>query len=209
MKTLERQPLLLVARQAVRVFAKVLALLDVLVARHRAQKAVVADAKYRVALDVGIFVGKIALLVAIVLVTGLAHLLVLITVILLVLELAKVDALWLVKELVMAQTWEARIQTNMVKKMRIVKIDSEDSNLIERKFYEYRAGRENISFLMKDKEVNIELLNEYIRIVEVRYYELEKTKVLMSKKYKPFDLNGKSYSYSFDFEEETIIYDEK
>ena len=97
----------------------------------------------------------------------------------------------------------------MVKEMRIVKIDSEDSNLIERKFYEYRAGRENISFLMKDKEVNIELLNEYIRIVEVRYCELEKTKVLMSKKYEPFDLKGKPYSYSFDFEEETIIYDEK
>lgn len=93
--------------------------------------------------------------------------------------------------------------------MRIVKIDSEDSNLIERKFYEHMAGKDNIAFLMKDDDVNSDILNEYIRIVETRYYEVEKCKVLLSKKYEPIDLKGKAYNYSFDFEEETIIYEEK
>mgnify|MGYP006974633129 CR=1 FL=1 len=93
--------------------------------------------------------------------------------------------------------------------MIVIKIDSEDSNLIERKFYEHAAGKDNIAFLMKDADVNRDLLQEYISIVEVRFFELEKLKVLMSKKYEPVELKGKSYVYTFDFENETIIYEEK
>lgn len=93
--------------------------------------------------------------------------------------------------------------------MIVIKIDSEDSNLIERKFYEHAAGKDNIAFLMKDADVNRELLQEYISIVEVRFFELEKLKVLISKKYEPVELKGKSYVYTFDFENETIIYEEK
>lgn len=93
--------------------------------------------------------------------------------------------------------------------MIVIKIDSEDSNLIERKFYEHAAGKDNIAFLMKDADVNRDLLQEYISIVEVRFFELEKLKVLISKKYEPVELKGKSYVYTFDFENETIIYEEK
>lgn len=93
--------------------------------------------------------------------------------------------------------------------MIVIKIYSEDSNLIERKFYEHAAGKDNIAFLMKDADVNRELLQEYISIVEVRFFELEKLKVLISKKYEPVELKGKSYVYTFDFENETIIYEEK
>jgi hypothetical protein len=93
--------------------------------------------------------------------------------------------------------------------MRIVKIDSEDSNLIERKFYEHAAGKDNISFLMKDADINRELLQDYINIVETRFFELEKSKTLISKKYEPVEFNGKPYTYSFNFEDETIIYEEK
>lgn len=93
--------------------------------------------------------------------------------------------------------------------MRIVKIDSEDSNLIERKYYSHAAGKDNIAFLMKDSEVNESILNEYINIVEQRYYELEKSKVLISKKYEPVELKGNAYTYTFNFEDETIIYEEK
>lgn len=93
--------------------------------------------------------------------------------------------------------------------MRIIKIDSEDSNLAERKFYEHMAGRDNIAFLMKDSDVNIALLQDYINVVEARFYELEKIKTLISKKYEPVELNGKSYNYSFNFEDETIIYEEQ
>lgn len=90
-----------------------------------------------------------------------------------------------------------------------VKILEEDSNLVEQKFYEYMAGRENIAFLMKDDDVNTCLLKEYIHTIEVRFYELEKCKTLISKKYEPIELNGKAYNFSFNFEEETIIYEEK
>lgn len=90
-----------------------------------------------------------------------------------------------------------------------IKIHTEDSNLIERKFYEHAAGRDNIAFLMKDRDVNRELLQEYINLVEVRFYELEKCKALISKKYEPVELHGKQYTYSFNFEDETIIYEEK
>ena len=41
------------------------------------------------------------------------------------------------------------------------------------------------------------------------YYELEKAKRILSKKYEPQELRGKSYDYYFDFEEETITYVEK
>ena len=92
--------------------------------------------------------------------------------------------------------------------MRIVKIDSEDCNLVERKFYEHMAGKDNIAFLMKDADVNEDILNEYIKIVEIRYYEVEKCKALISKKYLPEELSGKEYNYSFDFENETITYTE-
>ena len=87
-----------------------------------------------------------------------------------------------------------------------IKLLEEDNNLIERKFFEHAAGRDNVSFLMKDSDVNAELLDRYIAAVEIRFYELEKTKRLLSKKYEPQELNGKSYNYSFDFEEETITY---
>ena len=94
--------------------------------------------------------------------------------------------------------------------MRIeVKIYSEDSNLIERKYFEYSALKDCLAFLMKDEDVNKELLDKYVRSVGSMYYEVEKTKRLLSKKYEPQELHGKSYDYFFDFEDETITYVEK
>lgn len=93
--------------------------------------------------------------------------------------------------------------------MITIRINPEDSNLVERKYYEKEAGKDSISFLMKDADVNRELLQDYINIVEVRFVELEKLKTFMSKKYEPIELKGKSYIYTFNFEDETIIYEEK
>lgn len=90
-----------------------------------------------------------------------------------------------------------------------IKIHPEDSNLIERIFYEHAAGKDNIAFLMKDSDIDRKLLQEYIDIVEVRFFELEKYKSLISKKYEPNDLKGKPYTYTFNFEDETIIYEGK
>ena len=94
--------------------------------------------------------------------------------------------------------------------MRIViKMYSEDSNLVERKFFEHASMKDCVAFLMKDKDVNQELLDGYVRKVGGLYYELEKAKRILSKKYEPQEVHGKSYEYYFDFEDETITYAEK
>lgn len=93
--------------------------------------------------------------------------------------------------------------------MIIVRIDSEDCNLIERLFFEHSALRDCVAFLMKDNDVNQEMLDKYVKKVGSLYYELEMSKRLISKKYEPFEIKGKPYNYSFDFEEETITYVEQ
>lgn len=90
---------------------------------------------------------------------------------------------------------------------KVVKINSEDSTLVERKFYEHSAGKDNVAFLMRDKDVIWETLQHYIDVVETRFYELEKVKEQISKKYEPKEFAGQSYNFSFDFNEETIIYE--
>lgn len=94
-----------------------------------------------------------------------------------------------------------------MKRENVVKIDSEDNNLIERKYFEHAAGKDNIAFLMRGDEVNADLLQQYINIVEKRFYELEKSKKYISEKYCPDELKGKAYNYYFDFDEETITYE--
>ena len=89
----------------------------------------------------------------------------------------------------------------------VVKIDSEDSNYVERKFFEHAAGKDTVAFLMRDKDVQWDILQHYIDVVESRFIELEFTKSEMSKKYEPKDLEGASYKYSFDFNNESIIYE--
>lgn len=96
-----------------------------------------------------------------------------------------------------------------MRKHIVVKIDPEDSNLVERKYFEHAAGKDNIAFLMRGDEINMDVLQQYINIVEKRFYELEKSKKYISEKYCPDELKGKEYSYTFDFDEETIIYEQE
>ena len=91
----------------------------------------------------------------------------------------------------------------------VVRIDEVDSNLVERLFFEHAAMRDSVAFLMKDEDVKTSLLDKMLGDVSVLYYELEKTKRLLSKKYEPKEMSGKHYEYSFDFEDETITYVEK
>ena len=91
--------------------------------------------------------------------------------------------------------------------MKVVKIDSQDSNMIEQKFFEHAAGKDNIAFLMKDNDIDWSVLQHYINVVEVRFFELEQMKSRLSKKYEPSELKGKRYNFSFDFENETIAYE--
>lgn len=88
----------------------------------------------------------------------------------------------------------------LVNNSEIVKIESEDSLLVERKFYEHQAGRDNIAFLMKDKDVNWDILQHYIDVVETRWVELEMLKDEMDKKYCPENMRNKPHGYEFLFD---------
>ena len=88
----------------------------------------------------------------------------------------------------------------------IVSIDEQDSLLVERKFYEHQAGRDNIAFLMKDKEINWDILQHYVDVVETRWVELEMLKGEMDKKYRPDSIKGKNYGYEFLFDTHEMKY---
>lgn len=90
---------------------------------------------------------------------------------------------------------------------KVVKINSEDSKLVERMYYEHEAGKDNVAFLMHDKDVVWENLQYYIKEVDHRFFELEKAKRDMTKKYEPKEFEGKDYNYSFDFSNEEITYE--
>ena len=85
-------------------------------------------------------------------------------------------------------------------KAGIVDIDEQDSLLVERKFYEHQAGRDNIAFLMKDKDVNWDILQHYIDVVETRWVELEMLKDEMDKKYCPENMRNKPHGSEFLFD---------
>ena len=89
-----------------------------------------------------------------------------------------------------------------------VSIDPELSLNIERQFYEWKGGQENIAFLMKEKDVNHELLQEYINIVETRYASLEMLKTAAGKEFCPEFLkkSGEDYAYTFLFDSCEILY---
>ena len=71
---------------------------------------------------------------------------------------------------------------------------------MERKFYEHQAGRDNIAFLMKEKDINWEILQHYIDVVETRWVELELLKKEMGDKYCPEEYKDDFYSYEFLFD---------
>lgn len=91
-----------------------------------------------------------------------------------------------------------------INKTEFVGIDAQDSLLVERKFYEHQAGRDNIAFLMKDKDVNWEILQHYIDVVETRWVELEMLKDAMDKKYCPNYMIGKQHRYEFLFDKQQM-----
>jgi len=90
----------------------------------------------------------------------------------------------------------------------IVPIPQETSDKVERLFYEWRAGRETVAFLMKDKDVRWDILQNYINVVEARYTELEMMKDSISKEYAPIPIgdNGSPFDYTFLFDQSSIRY---
>lgn len=95
----------------------------------------------------------------------------------------------------------------MINKEKIVvAITSQESEAVERLFYLHKAGQNNIAFLAKDKDVQYDILQEYIDVVEARFVELDMLKKELGEKYKP-DL-GKEYNFTFDFDNNAIIFEE-
>lgn len=88
---------------------------------------------------------------------------------------------------------------------RIVKIDTQDSNYVERLFFEYNASKDIIAFLMSKDEVKEQHLQKYLDSSEVKYAELELAKASVTEKYRPEDMPEDS-QYLFNFNNEEIEY---
>ena len=91
--------------------------------------------------------------------------------------------------------------------MITVKIDSEDSRLVEKAFYEYNASLNILSYLLKQENINMKYIEDYTRKSELYFVTLEEYKNIVSSKYHPKD--DKEYEYSFDFINETINFKTK
>ena len=89
--------------------------------------------------------------------------------------------------------------------MSKIKIDTKDSNYIERLHFEYNAALDIIAFLMSKEDVKERHLQKYLDVAELRYTELEMAKAAVSSRYKPADMLER-YHYSFDFNAGEIIY---
>lgn len=95
-----------------------------------------------------------------------------------------------------------------MKKEIVVPIPQETSEKVERLFYSWKGGRESVAFLMKDKDVRWDILQQYVNVVETRYAELEMLKSAISGQYlpDPIRFSGVSYDYEFLFGESSIRY---
>lgn len=93
--------------------------------------------------------------------------------------------------------------------MITVNINIEDSQAVEKAFYEYNASLNILSYLFKQNNINEEYLEQYIQKSEKYFIILEETKNIVSNKYMPNEDINKKYNYSFDFENHNIIYTER
>lgn len=91
--------------------------------------------------------------------------------------------------------------------LTIVNIPTELSDWIEKLFFEYNARLNVFKFLIKDNDIEQNILDKYQKEIENKYTELELAKKQVSEQFKPYDFNN-SYIYNFNFDENTIIYEE-
>lgn len=86
-----------------------------------------------------------------------------------------------------------------------VKISTEDSDYIEKLFYEYNASLNIIAFLMSKEEVKEKHLQFYLDSSELKYTELEMAKNKIVNFYQSEDIPNNS-QYHFDFDKEELIF---
>ena len=86
-----------------------------------------------------------------------------------------------------------------------INIPENISQKVEKAFYEYNSSLNILSYLMKQKEINSDYLNQYFKKSEMYYIELEKLKDLYGNQiYKPTDKNP--IGFTFNFINNTIEY---
>lgn len=88
------------------------------------------------------------------------------------------------------------------------KLTEEDINRLQLFQYEYNISLTLYTYLKESYNVNKEVLKEYKKVITKRNFDLEKTKNEISNKYKPDDVNLKTYDWSVDFIKGIIIYKE-
>ena len=88
----------------------------------------------------------------------------------------------------------------------VVSIPKEVSDQVKEKFYKYKASSQFLQELLQNKDISIEILDNYYSRNEKNNVELELLKEEISNKYLPSEL--KQYEYIFDFVNSTIIYTE-
>lgn len=96
----------------------------------------------------------------------------------------------------------------LIKRIEVVEIPKEESTKVERLWYEYNASRDIIKFLMSDKTVIWETLQEYINVAEKRFTELEMVKQAVASAYRPATVDLAKWNYSFDFNNYKIVFEE-
>lgn len=87
-----------------------------------------------------------------------------------------------------------------------IKLPSDVSALVEQKFYERNMSFHLVGYLMGRSDVRKDLLEEYIEVAERRDMELELYKKKIVDLYSPDP--AKSWSFSFDFENNELIFTE-
>lgn len=90
--------------------------------------------------------------------------------------------------------------------MQII-IQPDDMLLIEKAYYEYNASLNILSYLLKQKEINENYLNQYLKKSEEYYIYFEELKQSIFIKYQINIANFKNYS--FDFESNILILERK
>ena len=88
-----------------------------------------------------------------------------------------------------------------------INITIEESQAVEKAFYEYNASLNILSYLLKQDNINENYIEQYTQKSERYFIILEELKQMVSTKYQPND--GKKYDYSFDFENNALNYFEK
>ena len=98
-----------------------------------------------------------------------------------------------------------KISTGKIFKEQIEKEDIDKLQLLQ---YERNISLSLYTYLKEDYDMNKKILDEYLKVITERTFELEREKRRISNKYKPKEVNLFTYNWSIDFVKEIIIYQE-